>query len=209
MNKLMLVNKPKGLTSHDVVDFVRKKLNIKKVGHGGTLDPEATGLLILGLGKATKRLGLISALDKEYIADIRLGVVTDTQDKWGTVLSEKKDVNVSYEEFEKVCNSFVGKIKQIPPMYSAKKINGKRLYKLARKGITVERDPVEIEIYSIDIIKFDGCCGSLKVRCSSGTYIRTLYHDIGEKLGIGGVMEDLERTAVGDYLIKDAEELNL
>ena len=207
MEKILLINKPAGLTSHDVVDEVRKIFKLQRVGHSGTLDPLATGLLVLGLGKATKSLGEISKLEKEYIADLKLGVQTNTQDREGEILSQTKDFHVSKDEFVKTCEKFLGKIMQIPPMFSAKKKNGKKLYELARKGITIEREPKSIEVFHIKVLEFDGVCARLDICCSSGTYVRTLCHDIGQMLGMGALMTELVRTRIGQYFLKDALSL--
>ena len=207
INGLLLINKPSGITSHDVVDIVRKELGIRRVGHGGTLDPLATGLLVLGLGKSTKRLVNISGSNKEYIFKLQLGIVTDTQDIEGKIISENKDFKIDPADFKNVVKLFVGNISQVPPMYSAKKQNGKRLYDLARKGIVVEREPVNIEITSLEILDFDGVFASLKMICSSGTYVRTICHDIGEKLGVGACMTELIRTNVGQYDLRDAIDI--
>jgi tRNA pseudouridine55 synthase len=208
MDKIVLINKPKNITSHDVVNKLRKIYGIKKIGHAGTLDPIATGLLILGVGKATKRLSEFSGMDKEYVAELKLGITTDTQDITGKVLEEKQVSNISDQEFNKICLNFKGKIKQIPPMFSAKKRNGKTLYKLARKGITIERDPIDIEIKKLEVLEFDGINAKIIVVCSSGTYIRTLAHDIGQQLGVGAVMTGLVRTKIGEFDVKDAFEID-
>ncbi len=198
MNGIVNIYKPRGITSFKVVAQVRRILGIKKVGHTGTLDPEAEGVLPVCVGNATKAAGLLTAADKKYHAVIRLGVVTDTQDMQGKCL-EENPVNVTEEEFLTAVKGFEGEIVQLPPMYSALKVDGKKLCDLARKGIEVERKPRNICIYSIKVSDFDGIRATLDVSCSKGTYIRTLCHDIGQKLGCGAAMESLVRTASGDF----------
>ncbi|MBU0650766.1 tRNA pseudouridine(55) synthase TruB [bacterium] len=204
MDGIILIDKPEGITSHDVVDVLRREFKTRQIGHAGTLDPLSTGLLILGINKGTKILGDISGYTKEYIVDLKLGIETDSQDRLGSVVKEVKDFEVSEEVFRQTCFSFLGKTKQIPPMFSAKKINGKKMYELARKGIVIKREPIDIEIFAMDILSFDGVIGKLRVSCSKGTYVRTLSHDIGIKLGVGGIMQDLRRTKIGKYLVDDA-----
>ncbi|MEA1986696.1 MAG: tRNA pseudouridine(55) synthase TruB [Candidatus Marinimicrobia bacterium] len=198
------VFKPEDWTSFDVVKKMRNISRIKKVGHAGTLDPFATGLLILGFGKDTKKLDGYKILKKEYIVDIELGISTDTMDRTGKVIMQKKDIpEYSISEIQSVVDSFIGKIQQIPPMYSAKKINGKRLYKYAREGVEIERKANEINIYSIDILSYSENILKLKVECSSGTYIRVLANDIGEKLGCGGHAKELIRSKIGEYSVDE------
>ena len=203
MNGIVNIYKPRGITSHGAVNRVRKILGIKKVGHTGTLDPDAEGVLPVCIGKGTKLAGLLTDADKAYRAVIKLGVVTDTQDASGEILSECKP-SVNEEEFVSVVQGFVGKLQQIPPMYSALKVNGRKLCDLARQGIEVERKPREINIFSIDISDFDGTYATLDVSCSKGTYIRTLCHDIGQKLSCGAIMQSLIRTKSGIFEIKDS-----
>lgn len=199
------IYKPRGITSNAVVTRI-KRLTGEKTGHTGTLDPDAEGVLPICIGKATKAAGMLTDSDKAYRAGIRLGVVTDTQDMTGTVL-ETSDANISAEEFEAAVNSFVGEISQIPPMYSAIKMNGQPLYKLARKGLEVERKPRNIKIYEIKILSFDGSKGEIEVYCSKGTYIRTLCDDIGKKLGCGAAMDGLIRIKSGGFDVKDSAML--
>ncbi len=194
------IYKPRGITSNAVVTRI-KRLTGEKTGHTGTLDPDAEGVLPICIGKATKAAGMLTDSDKAYRAGIRLGVVTDTQDMTGTVL-ETSDANISAEEFEAAVSSFVGEISQIPPMYSAIKMNGQPLYKLARKGLEVERTPRNIKIYEIKILSFDGSKGEIEVYCSKGTYIRTLCDDIGKKLGCGAAMDGLIRIKSGGFDVK-------
>lgn len=192
------VYKPLGVTSFDVVRKIKKLAKEKKVGHGGTLDPEASGVLPICVGRATKAIEYIMENEKEYIAKIMLGVVTDTYDREGKILEENV-VKVKEEDVIRVIKSFIGKINQVPPMYSALKLNGKKLYELAREGIEVEREPREIFIENIDILNIDLPIIEMKVTCSKGTYIRSLCYDIGRNLGCGGMMWALERTATGPF----------
>ncbi len=201
---LLLIDKPMGKTSHDVVNMIRRAFGVKKVGHGGTLDPIATGLLIMGIGRGTKVLQRFLGASKAYTVGLRLGVSTDTQDTQGRVIHTMKDVSVTAERFEQACHTFSGPQKHLPPMYSAKKKNGTALYVLARKGISIPREPVNITVYALDILSFDGCRAELAIACSSGTYVRTLCSDIGDVLGVGAVMTHLVRTKVGDFHVDDA-----
>jgi len=199
------VCKTGGPTSHDVVDDVRRLFAQRRVGHAGTLDPMATGVLVICLGKATRIVEYLVGMPKEYRARMVLGVSTDTQDSTGVVISEKDASYVTEDDFKRAIKSFVGEIEQIPPMTSAIKHQGKALYKLAREGKVVERAPRKVTIYGIDIL--DIIPGSraeaeILVRCSSGTYIRTLCSDIGNALGCGGHMSMLERTRVGMFDIE-------
>ncbi len=194
------INKPLGISSFDVVRKIKKLAKEKKVGHGGTLDPEACGVLPVCIGRATKAIDFIMEGEKEYIAKVKLGVVTDTYDREGKVLRESK-VDSTEEEITKVINKFVGTIAQVPPMYSALKQNGKKLYELAREGKEVYREPRTVTIHSIDILSIDSPIIHIKVRCSKGTYIRSLCYDIGEELGCGAMMWELERTATGPFTI--------
>lgn len=205
MNGIINVYKEKGYTSHDVVAKLRGILKQKKIGHTGTLDPDAEGVLPVCLGNATKVCELLTDKDKTYEAVLKLGLVTDTQDATGTVL-EEKPVNVTEDEVRETILSFVGEYAQIPPMYSALKVNGKKLYELAREGIEVERKAREVKIFAIEILDMDilNAMVRMRVTCSKGTYIRTLCHDIGMKLGCGGIMESLLRTRVDCFDIKDS-----
>lgn len=204
----LLVNKPSGITSHDVVEVLRKITGIKKIGHGGTLDPIATGLLIVGIGRrATKKLKEIQALNKEYLAKVRLGRVSNTYDREGKIQEMKIEKIPTFEEVQEVIKTFVGEIEQIPPPFSAKKINGKRAYQLARRGIMVKLKPQKIKIYDIEILKYSFPFLEIKVICSSGTYIRTLAHEIGKKLNCGAYLEELTRTKIGNFSIERAINL--
>ena len=208
MDGVIVIRKEKGFTSHDVVAKLRGILHMKKIGHTGTLDPDAEGVLPVALGKATRLVDMITDKEKTYEAVMRLGVVTDTQDMSGTVLSQTAELHVTEEELRAVIESFVGDYMQVPPMYSALKVNGKKLYELAREGKTVERKPRPVHFYEIEILEIDLPKVRMEVSCSKGTYIRTLCHDIGEKLGCGGCMESLIRTRVSTFRIEDAKTLD-
>ena len=200
MDGIVNILKPPGMTSHDVVAFVRRCTKIKKVGHTGTLDPGAVGVLPICIGKATKVSDLIMAEEKEYRAEVKLGVTTDTQDSYGEILEQKK-VIADEQSIRNVIAGFIGTIEQVPPMYSAIKINGQKLYELARQGIEIERKSREVIIHDIKIIKIDleNNRVLIHVKCSKGTYIRTLCYDIGEKLGCGAHMSFLLRTRSGQF----------
>ena len=203
INGIVIINKEKGYTSHDVCAKVRGILRQKKVGHTGTLDPDATGVLPVCLGNATKLCDVLTDKTKEYIATILLGTVTDTLDIGGVVLSQNP-VLVSEEEVRETVLSFLGKSMQIPPMYSALKQNGKKLYELARAGIEVERQPRPIEIFEIEILDINLPRVEIRILCSKGTYIRSLCDDIGKKLGCGACMTELVRLKVGAFDIAHA-----
>lgn len=200
MKGILCVNKPRDFTSFDVIAKLRGILHIRRLGHGGTLDPMATGVLPVFVGSATKACDIMPDTDKSYIADFRLGQTSDTQDITGKTLTAS-DKSVSREELEAVLPDFLGRIMQLPPMYSAVQVDGKRLYDLARQGIEVERTPREITVNSLNILKYDEAIreGSIEIRCGKGTYIRTIIHDIGEKLGCGGIMTSLVRTSSGGF----------
>ena len=208
MDGVIVIRKEKGFTSHDVVAKLRGILHMKKIGHTGTLDPDAEGVLPVALGKATRLVDMITDKEKTYEAVMRLGVITDTQDMSGTVLSQTTELSVTEEELCTVVSSFVGDYMQVPPMYSALKVNGKKLYELAREGKTVERKARPIEIYSIT---YGGSPAEneyvLEVTCSKGTYIRTLLEDIADALGQKGTMSALRRTCAGLYTEADAHTL--
>ena len=206
VNGIINVYKEKGYTSFDVVAKLRGIFKQKKIGHTGTLDPDAEGVLPVCLGKATKVCELLTDKSKEYEAVLLLGKVTDTQDMTGTVL-EEKEVNVTEAEVKAAVQSFVGDYMQVPPMYSALKVNGQKLCDLAREGKTVERKARPVKILSIDILDISLPRVTMRVHCSKGTYIRTLCQDIGEKLGCGGCMESLLRTKVSEFLLADALKL--
>ena len=206
MDGVLNIRKEKGYTSFDVVAKLRGILRMKKIGHTGTLDPEAEGVLPVVLGKATKLGDLLTEKQKTYEALLHLGLETDTQDMTGKVLREEP-VNVTEEEAIAVIRSFLGEQQQIPPMYSALKVDGKKLYELAREGKTVERKPRTVHFYEIEIKKIELPYIRFSVTCSKGTYIRTLCHDIGQKLGCGGCMEELIRTRSGNFDLEDSMTL--
>ena len=197
------VYKEKGFTSHDVVAKLRGILRQKKIGHTGTLDPEAVGVLPVCLGKGTKLCDMLTDHNKTYEVVMRLGVTTDTEDMTGTVLTTK-DVHATEDEVKAVIEGFVGSMEQIPPMYSALKVNGKKLYELAREGKVIERKARPITIDSITILEMNLPLVRMEIACSKGTYIRSICRDIGEKLQCGGCMDSLIRTKVGQFLIKDS-----
>lgn len=212
---VICINKHQGVTSHTIVNMIRRLYNTKQVGHTGTLDPMATGVLPVMVGRAVKASEYLTAEDKGYIAEMQLGIVTDSGDITGNVITQNSTVP-SYESVKEAVKSFVGTIKQTPPMYSALKVNGQKLVDLARKGIEVERESRDIHIKSIDLELIDEINGKyrLNVECSKGTYIRTLCTDIGEKLGCGAVMSSLCRTKSGNfdidssYTIEQLEKMN-
>lgn len=197
------IYKEAGYTSHDVVAKLRGILGQKKIGHTGTLDPDATGVLPVCLGVGTKLCDMLTDEDKEYVAKLCLGVTTDTQDMSGTVLSQK-EVTIEKKRLEEIIYSFLGEYEQIPPMYSALKVNGQKLYELARKGMEVERKARKVQIKEIEILNIDLPEARIRVVCSKGTYIRTLCDDIGKCAGCGAAMKSLERTRVGRFVIEDA-----
>lgn len=203
MNGIILVDKPCGWTSHDVVGKLRGILRERRIGHSGTLDPMATGLLVVFAGRATRAVEFAEADSKEYIAGLRLGVSTDTQDTTGNVLNTCETLP-SKDELIAAANGFLGEISQIPPMYSAIKINGKKLYELARRGEIVERSPRKVTISKLELVGEDKCDYILDIHCSKGTYIRTLCSDIGDKLGCGGCMSSLRRVKAGVFSITQA-----
>lgn len=203
MNGIINVYKEAGYTSHDVVAKLRGICRQKKIGHTGTLDPQATGVLPVCLGNATRVCDLLTGQDKEYVAELLLGVETDTQDTTGQVLRERP-VEAAREQIEEVVLGFRGDYRQIPPMYSALKVNGRRLYELARAGKEVERQAREVIIHQIEILEWNLPVVKIRVACSKGTYIRTLCADIGEALGCGGTMKSLQRTRVGSFSVEQA-----
>lgn len=205
MNGIIVIDKPIGKTSHDMVSFVRRLTGIKKVGHTGTLDPDATGVLPICIGRATKAADMLTVSDKAYRTQLVLGKTTDTQDASGKVLKERQ-VAVTQADIEEAVSQFIGEISQIPPMFSAIKKGGKKLYELARQGISVEREPRKVTIYDIVIeeINLDNKTVTLDISCSKGTYIRTLCEDIGEKLGCGAYMNSLVRTKSAGFTLSDS-----
>ena len=207
-NGIIIVDKPAGWTSMDVCAKLRGMFREKRVGHAGTLDPMATGVLPVFIGRATRAVEFAADSDKEYICGLKLGVITNTQDTTGEVL-EERPVNVGREDVEEVLPRFAGPIEQVPPMYSAVKINGKKLYELARKGREVERKPRPITIHALEILDAspDGANYRLRVICSKGTYVRTLCHDIGQALGCGGCMSSLRRVKAAGFTLADSVTL--
>jgi tRNA pseudouridine55 synthase len=204
MNGFVVINKPAGITSHDVVSTVRKILKMKKVGHTGTLDPFATGVLPIALGEATKAISYLDESIKEYLAVMRLGISTDTQDYTGNVIREGVYHHLTHDLVRQVFSTFVGTIQQVPPMFSAVKQSGIRLYKLARQGVDVIREPRVINILSINLEKIDLPSITFRVRCSRGTYVRTLANDIGDMLGCGAHLAELHRTMSGIFIQDDS-----
>ncbi len=209
MDGILIIDKPAGMTSHDVVAIIRRIAGQRRVGHAGTLDPEATGVLIILLGKATQLFEEMKKTQKEYIAGIKLGITTTTQDAWGEKLTERTGVEIEEAEVMAAMERFRGRITQIPPMVSAIKHKGKPLYKLARAGQVVERQPREIDIFELSLLSFDHEKqeGKIRVICSSGTYVRTLCADIGDVLGVGAHMCSLRRMRVGEFFIDNAVTL--
>lgn len=203
MNGIVIVDKPQGWTSQDVTARLRRVFATRRIGHGGTLDPMATGVLPVFVGRATRGVEFFEHAEKIYEAELKLGLTTDTEDITGEVLSRQM-VSVSREEFLSVLEKFRGEIMQIPPMYSALKINGQKLVDLARKGKTVPREPRPVTIYELTCLDFSGESARLRIHCSKGTYIRTLCKDIGEALGCGGCMAALRRVQAGEYTAAEA-----
>ena len=206
MNGIVIVDKPQEWTSQDVTARLRRVFNTRRIGHGGTLDPMATGVLPVFVGRATRGVEFFEHAEKTYETVLRLGITTDTEDISGTVLTQQ-DAFVTGEMLEEVLKNFRGQILQVPPMYSALKVNGQKLVDLARKGKTVERQPRPITIHELTVLGFEAEGIRLRVRCSKGTYIRTLCKDIGEALGCGGCMAELRRVQAGEYTIGEAVPL--
>lgn len=206
MNGIVIVDKPQGWTSQDVTARLRRVFDTRRIGHGGTLDPMATGVLPVFVGRATRGVEFFEHAEKTYETVLRLGITTDTEDITGVVLRENT-VSVTVEDVEKALEGFRGEILQVPPMYSALKVGGQKLYDLARKGKEVERQPRPVTIHEVTLLSMDGSDVCLRVRCSKGTYIRTLCKDIGEALGCGGTMAALRRTQAGEYTTQEAVPL--
>lgn len=202
-NGILVIDKSAGWTSQDVAAKLRGVFHERRVGHGGTLDPMATGVLPVFIGRATRAAEFLESAEKEYVAGLRLGVVTDTQDTSGTVL-ETNSVCVTRAQLEAALRQFLGPIEQIPPMYSAIKINGQKLYELARRGQEVARRPRSITIHALELLEGEGADWTVRVRCSKGTYVRTLCHDLGRALGCGGCMSSLRRTRAGSFTLAQA-----
>lgn len=213
MEGIIVIDKPKGITSFDVIRVLRRTLKERRIGHTGTLDPLATGILVICVGRATKLAQDIEGFGKEYVADFQLGYKTDTYDIEGKVVDEVSEFNVSKEELLNVMEKYKGNIKQVPPMYSAIKVNGKKLYELAREGVEIERKSRDVEISSLELLEFDGKRVKIDCEVSKGTYIRSLIYDIGEDLKTFATMTDLRRTRVGEetldrsYTLEDIEKL--
>ena len=206
-NGILIIDKPQDWTSHDVVARCRRLLHERRVGHAGTLDPMATGVLPVFVGRATRAVEFASEAEKEYVAGLRLGVITNTQDITGTIL-EERPVDVGREALLEALEAFRGEILQVPPMYSALKVKGQKLYELARKGVEVERKPRPVTIHSLTLEEQEGPGDYIiRVRCSKGTYVRTLCHDIGARLGCGGTMYSLRRTMACGFSLADAVSL--
>ena len=206
MDGIVIVDKPQGWTSQDVTARLRRVFGTRRIGHGGTLDPMATGVLPVFVGRATRAVEFFEHAEKTYETVLRLGITTDTEDMTGTVLTEE-NVSFTEEQLQETLAAFRGEILQVPPMYSALKVNGQKLCDLARKGKTVERQPRPITIHELTLVERGENTLRLRVRCSKGTYIRTLCKDIGEKLGCGGCMESLRRVAAGEYTVGEAVPL--
>lgn len=206
MDGIVIVDKPQGWTSQDVTARLRRVFGTRRIGHGGTLDPMATGVLPVFVGRATRAVEFFEHAEKTYETVLRFGITTDTEDMTGTVLTEE-NVSFTEEQLQETLAAFRGEILQVPPMYSALKVNGQKLCDLARKGKTVERQPRPITIHELTLVERGENTLRLRVRCSKGTYIRTLCKDIGEKLGCGGCMESLRRVAAGEYAIDEAVPL--
>jgi tRNA pseudouridine55 synthase len=200
---VVLIDKPQGITSHDAVDLVRDALGIRKVGHAGTLDPMATGLLVMGVGRATRLLRFLGALDKEYEGTVRLGEQTDTLDADGTV-TRTGPVDVDQEELRRAMAELTGEIEQRPPAYSAVKVEGRRLHRAARAGEPLEAPPRRVRVNAFDLLRFDGRDADVRLVCSSGTYVRVLAADLGARLGAGAHLVRLVRTRIGPFRVEDA-----
>lgn len=201
----ILINKQPGPTSHDVVGKLRRITKIRRIGHAGTLDPFASGLLLIAVGReSTKKISQFVKLSKEYIADVFFGAETDTYDRDGKTTKKYECAEIDQEKVEEILKKFIGKQKQIPPMYSAKKVGGQKLYELARKNIEIEREPSDVEIYDLEILQYKWPILKLRIACSSGTYIRSLAFDIGRKLNCGAYLEELKRTKIGEYRVENS-----
>lgn len=210
MDGLLVIDKPRGMTSHDVVDRIRRLLGTRRVGHGGTLDPDATGVLLVGVGKATRFLQFAQAAPKRYTVSCRFGTTTTTQDASGDIEVRRDASALTEDRVRGVLHHFTGEIDQIPPMVSAVKVGGERLYKKARRGEEVERPARRVVIHDLSLVTFSPAAepeAFLDVRCSGGTYVRTLVHDLGERLGVGAFVLDLRRTEAGGFTLADAVPL--
>jgi tRNA pseudouridine55 synthase len=208
LNGILLVDKPTGMTSHDVVDRMRKVAKMRKIGHTGTLDPAATGMLILCLGSATRLSEHLTGLPKTYEGYLRFGVATDSYDMDGTVVAENPVPEITAEAIQAEFDTLTGEIEQMPPMVSAVKVGGERLYKKARKGEEVERPVRQVTVHEFALLSWESPLAGFRVTCSSGTYVRALCHDVGARFGCGGVLDSLRRTAVGAHRIENATSLD-
>lgn len=204
---ILLVNKPRGITSHDVVDVIRRKLKMKRVGHAGTLDPLADGLLVVLLGMSTKLFSKFVAFDKEYLGILKLGEVTTTGDSEGEIIKKSDLHGIDETKLKTVFSSFLGEIDQTPPMVSALRVKGRRLYDLARRGVVVERNPRKVNIYALNILSVELPFVTFSVHCSKGTYVRKLAEDIGEVLGCGAHMTMIKRLSIGPFRLENAIDL--
>ncbi|MFA6550224.1 MAG: tRNA pseudouridine(55) synthase TruB [Candidatus Gracilibacteria bacterium] len=213
LNGFLIVDKPTGITSFKVIDYLRRVTGVRKIGHGGTLDPFATGVLIIAIGKATKRLDEFLGSDKTYLAKVRFGAVSDTYDRDGVIVPYGKGAKsfdrscVSLDVIKKIVQQFVGDIEQMPPKFSAIKIKGRRAYDYARKGVEVELTMRKVKVYDVEIVDYKWPDLDIRVRCGKGTYIRSLAFDIGEKLGCGAYLQELRREAVGGFSVDKAAKL--
>ena len=208
MNGVLIVDKPGGMTSHDVVAHVRRQLGIKKVGHLGTLDPMATGVLPLSIGKATRLARFIPASPKEYTGRIRFGWATTTCDREGEALASPQPVDLDREDIVNAMDGMTGRLEQIPPAYSAKKVSGVTAYRLARRGIALDLPPVSVEVEAFDLVALDLPCVEFRIRCSGGTYVRSLARDLGEQIGTGAHLDSLRRTRSGPFGLDRAVALD-
>lgn len=208
MNGILLVDKPPGITSHDAVDYIREKTAMRRIGHTGTLDPAATGLLVLCLGHATRLSEHLTGLDKTYEGAMRLGIITDSYDLDGTIQETHSVPPLEIETIHEACATFTGQLMQVPPMVSAVKVGGERLYKRARKGQVVERPPRPVTIHEFEAIAYTPPDVQIRVKCTRGTYVRSLCHEVGQHLGCGAVLASLRRTYVGHFAVADALALH-
>jgi tRNA pseudouridine55 synthase len=208
MKGILLVDKPAGITSHDVVNVLRKSTGIRKIGHTGTLDPAATGLLIMCIGKATRLSEHLMGMDKTYEGEMRFGVVTDSYDMDGQVLEEHEVPDITAAQLEEAMEPLTGDLMQVPPMVSAVKVGGQRLYKLARQGETVERPSRPVTVFEFSLLESSLPVVKFRVQCSSGTYVRSLCHDIGQHFGCGAALQSLRRTRIGSHSVEDASPLD-
>jgi tRNA pseudouridine55 synthase len=206
--EILNVNKPEGMTSFQVVRMVRKWSGVRKVGHAGTLDPLATGVLLVCVGPATKKVGALMTLPKTYEGTIELGIRSDTDDAEGKITERRPVPEISQTQMEESIRDLTGEIQQIPPMFSAIKQNGKRLYQLARKGITVEREPRRVTVYEFELLCLRLPFLDIRICCSRGTYIRAIARDLGQALGTGGILKHLRRTRIGPYKVEESFSLD-